>query len=203
MFNSLIACPVCGKGIEQAQLAKDSRLTEEMRYWTFENTTRMPTNAKAFDYLKVTAAKPAYLVTLLGEYGVGKTRLLACLVNAGIAAGQTSIYLTTAELMDHLRLAYEPNAPQSVDETWRTIADARILVLDETDQFQSTEWAVLKFRQLVDERYRSGMDHCTAFATNKKLETLPGYLVSRLRDANCRVFEIGGGDIRQVARGAI
>jgi DNA replication protein DnaC len=200
-FGDTLRCPVCGEHRQVEYLRESCRLSPEMQTWTFETTPKRAVNAQAWDTAKRLSAAPAWFLTLQGGYGVGKTRLLACLVNAGRAAKYTSIYLTTSELLDHLRAAYAPDAPTAFDEMWEAMTNARILALDEVDRFAPTDWAREKFFELVDQRYRSGQDHLTAFATNADLDALPGYLASRLQDRRGRVCHIAGGDMRQVQRG--
>jgi DNA replication protein DnaC len=130
---------------------------------------------------------------------VGKTRLLVCIVNAGRAAGLSSVYMTTAGLLSHLRATYAPDAPHGFDATWDRITRARILVLDELDRWNPTAWAQEKFFELIDHRYREGATVLTAFASNARLEELPGYLASRIADHRCLLFTIEGPDQRRVA----
>jgi hypothetical protein len=102
-FGDTLRCPVCGEHRQVEYLRESCRLSPEMQTWTFETTPKRAVNAQAWDTAKTLSAAPAWFLTLQGGYGVGKTRLLACLVNAGRAAKYTSIYLTTSELLDHLR----------------------------------------------------------------------------------------------------
>jgi DNA replication protein DnaC len=169
-----------------------------MRGWTFQATIRTAENALAHDYGRELAARPRWLYTLQGTYGIGKTRLLACLVNGGRAAGWTSVYVTMAELLDHLRRAYAPSVPAlTFDGLWDRIVNATILAIDECDRFNPTPWAQEKFFELIDLRYRAGSQCCTAFATNASLDDLDVYLASRMRGRGSRVFEMTGGDLRQ------
>ena len=195
----IVDCQVCNRNGQQQYLEGICGLTPEMRSWTYANTTGTQHNGDAYDYGQALVASPHHFYTLYGPFGTGKTRLLSCLVNAGRAHGWPSVYITTAELFDHLRSTYAPARVGALtfDGMWDKIANARILALDECDRFSPTSWATEKWFELVEMRYRMGVDHCTAFATNADIETLDGYLVSRMYHRESRVFELRGGDWRQ------
>lgn len=195
----LIDCPICRSNGQQEYLERMCGLSPEMRGWTFEGTKRTKANADALDYLAKLADKPVWTVALQGNNGVGKTRLLACLVNAGRAHGWTSMYTTMGALLDHLRSAYgaEQKGTLGFDAMWDRLTNCKILAIDECDRFNPTAWARERVFELVDERYRYGADRCTAFATNAPIDTLDDYLASRLRDKRGRAFHIAGGDWRQ------
>jgi len=199
LFKEITPCPVCGPARQQEYLARICGLSDEMRDWTFANTRRTEGNAQAYDTAQALAANPQWLYSLQGAFGTGKTRLLTCLVNAGRAHGWTSVYVTMAELLDHLRRAYGPNIEHmEFDGLWDKVINARILALDECDRFSPTAWAREKFFELVDARYRRGAECLTAFATNAEIDSLDGYLASRMRGRNSWVFELTGADLRQV-----
>ena len=198
-FSQIVRCDVCGHAQQQAYLLKLSGLAGEMLGWTLDKTTRNAGNAAAFDDVAAAASNPQWFLTLHGKNGVGKSHLLAVLVNAGRANGWTSIYLTTAGLMDHLRSAYAPGQTAvTFDGLWDKIVNAKILVLDELDRWNPTPWSQEKFFELIDHRYRNGMTMLTAFATNSDLDNLPPYLSSRNYDRRCQVHEITGSDLRSI-----
>lgn len=188
----------------KAALRRICGLYGEMLAWTFENTPRArpdcPTYAAAYDLAKERAQNPEWLMALSGSYGVGKTRLLSCIVNAGMAADLSSVYTTMAELLDHLRAAFGPHAETGYDELWDTVVNARILAIDEVDRFSATEWAEEKYFQLIELRYRAGEDRLTVIATNKDIKDLPGYVQSRLYDRHCSAFVLKGADMRRVRK---
>lgn len=132
------------------------------------------------------------------ETTFGPERTLAAFVNAGKAAGKTAIYTTTADMLDVLRAAFAPGAPgDSYLERLDLFRAADILALDELDRFNTTPWAEQAFFQVMESRYENGPRMLTAFATNAKVSDLPGYLVSRMQDARCQVWELPAGDHRQ------
>lgn len=177
-------------------------LSGEQLTWAFANTDRNRANELAFDAAELLAGNPQRFLALLSpaKYGVGKTRLLACIVNAARAAGHTAIYTTTADVLDYLRSAYAPNAEVSYDGRFDLLRNARVLALDEFDRWAPTAWAQEKFFQLIDHRYRNADKLLTVFAANSDISILPGYIASRMNDVSNYVFVMTGQDVRRVRR---
>lgn len=169
-----------------------------MREWVFSNTARYTHNERAYDAAFRLAQNPAWFLALSGQYGVGKTRLLACIVNHVRSNGQTAVYSTTADLLDHLRATYHPEAEVTYDALWDRIATAKVVALDEMDRWNPTPWAKEKFFQLMDVRYRAGRECLTVLATNESIDRVPGYLQSRLRDKRCSIEVINAPDVRRI-----
>ena len=201
-FKNIVRCDVCGSGKQQSYLRDLCGLAGEQLGWTFANSERNRANEAAFDAAQLLAGNPQRFLALLSpaKYGVGKTRLLACIVNAARAAGHTAIYTTTADVLDYLRSAYAPDAAVSYDARLDTLRAARVLVLDEFDRWAPTAWAQEKFFQLIDYRYRNADNLLTAFAANSDISILPGYIASRMNDVSNYVFIMSGQDVRRVRR---
>jgi DNA replication protein DnaC len=201
LFGKIKRCDVCGQGAQQAYLRKLCGLTGEALDWRFdEHTARNRTNAEVYDVALLLAQQPQQFLTLLGGFGVGKTRFLSCIVNTGREAGYKSVYTTTARLLDHLRSTYDNGASLKYDAMWELFTDAKILAIDEFDRWNPTPWAREKFEQLIDTRYQGKRDQLTVFAANAKVEDLPGYIASRMQDRSCYLFELTGQDVRRVVR---
>lgn len=201
LFGKLQRCDVCGESRAQEYLRALCGLRGEMLAWTWNNTDRTTANAAAYDSAQFLAAQPASFYTLLGKFGVGKTRLLACIVNAAREAGRTAVYTTTTDLLDYLRSAYNPETRGvTFDDRWETITSARVLAIDEFDRWNPTDWAREKFEQLIDARYRNRGAQLTAFAANAELAALPGYVTSRMRDVTCYLYQMTGQDVRRLMR---
>lgn len=200
-YTDVMRCTVCGPGRQMEYLVRLDGLTPEMRQWTFDNSR--PTHKPIYDAAREVLDYPRWFFTVHGENGVGKTRLLSCIVNAGRAARWTSVYITTAALLDHLRTAYAPDSKVSFDGLWDKVVKAKILAIDEMDRWSPTAWAQEKFFQLIDERYRNGAERMTVFATNLNVgatDKIPEYVTSRMFDRRCQVHHMAGADIRRVRR---
>jgi DNA replication protein DnaC len=199
-FSQTTPCPVCSKGRQQAWLREVCGLTEELAALTRQTVTRLPGNAAAYDEALALIENPAWFYTLHGGYGVGKTWLLAMIVNECRQRGWISIYTTTAEVMDHLRAAYAPDAQVAIDDRWERLITARVLILDEIDKFNPTPWALEKFFELCNLRYRDGAHCLTGFATNAPIGSIDGSLLSRMRDQRCQIHEVTGIDLRRIRK---
>lgn len=130
-------------------------------------------------------ARPFGMLTLWGGAGNGKTLTLMALVNAFRERGQLAIYVRLPDLLEYLRQGYEGERFEA-QQRYRQIAEAYLLALDEVDKTRWTEWAREVVFTLMDDRYRLARERGpqqrhTLLALNQNPETLPAYLISRLR----------------------
>ena len=169
-----------------------------MRGWTFANTKKHGGNAEIYTELIERLQRPNWFVTMTGDVGRGKTRLLSCAINEGRRQGWTSVYTSMASMLDYLRSAFAPKSEISYDARWDTLANASVLAIDECDRWNPTPWAQEKFFELIDYRYRKGEELLTIFATNSPVSDLPPYVYSRMRDSRCHVATVTGPDVRQL-----
>lgn len=165
---------------------------------SFSAMRRMPHMEEATLAVLEMVGKRKGLVTLRGEPGRGKSYLLMAAVNEARNAGVPAIYTTTADLLDHLRKAYAPEAKVDYDARWEMLVNCEVLALDELDRFKSTEWAEEKFGSFMDLRYRLMDNRLTLCALNGKVSDLPNRVASRLGDGRARVIEMKGIDMRRV-----
>lgn len=195
-FGRAIPCPACGVGARLEALKRMSRLSPEMQGWSFSNTIETSDNRAILAAMRDLAEDPRRFLTLLGPNGRGKTRLLSMLVNECVARGHASVYLVLADFLDDLRETFDPKAEQSYSKLFDAASAAKVLVLDECDRYNPTPWAEEKLFQLVEHRYRNGETMLTAFASNAELDAFPGYIRSRMQDRRCKIFNLGGPDLR-------
>lgn len=177
-------------------LIKIDGLRPEDRLHKFENFELTDGNRQAYQIVTDAVKRRRGMITLTGGWGLGKTELLTCAVNAARNAGIPAVYATTAHLMDYLRQAYKPGAELDIDERWNLLTSAEVLAVDELEKFNTTEWALERFSRLIDERWRAMGSLLTLFATNAKLERLPGDVFSRLQDGRAQVVTLVGPDMR-------
>lgn len=197
-FSQIRPCPTCSGDKQQQYLRQLCGLTGEMLDWNLSNTRLTTDNQTAVWAAERAIAEPKYMLTLQGEPGVGKTRLLAVIVNEARHAGRTAVYTTTAELMDHLRAAYAPQSSVTFDGLLDKLTTCTVLCLDEFDRWSPTPWAQEKFFELIEKRYRAGEKQLTCFATNAELDDLPQYITSRLQDRRCQFIHMTGPDMRRL-----
>jgi len=136
------------------------------------------------------------MITLVGDYGTGKSTLLICAVNEARELGRVAVYTTLTDLLAYLRRTFEPGAEDTFDQYWEALLSCDVLALDELDEPKSTDWALEKFQRLMDERWRRMEDQFTICAINSRINSLPGKIQSRLRDGRAQIISIGGLDMR-------
>ena len=156
-------CDVCGTGMQAVYLRNLCGLSGDLLEWTFANTKRNQSNDTALDAAELLAGNPQRFLALLspGKYGVGKTRLLACIVNGRGSGPHSAIYTTTADVLDYLRSAYAPTADVSYDTRLETLREARVLALDEFDRWATTAGHEKFFQRM---EYRNASNLLTVFA---------------------------------------
>jgi hypothetical protein len=134
-----------------------------------------------------------------GDYGRGKTHVLAGLVNGCRLAGTWALYTSTEAILERLRRTYDPQASaESTEDVRRRFEDVPVLVVDELDRVKWTDWAGEKLVAILNARYLQR--RATWFASNlgpkalaAKVEPLAA-LVSRISSGYVVVLE--GPDLR-------
>lgn len=132
----------------------------------------------AVDY----AQSPRGWLVLQGSYGTGKTHLAAAIGNYRLSKGDMVLFITTPDLLDHLRASYSPKSEATYDETFDRLRDAQMLILDDLGAENPSEWANEKLFQLLNYRYVNRLP--TIVTTNVPLDDLDPRVRSRLADEN-------------------
>ncbi|MCS6835235.1 MAG: ATP-binding protein [Anaerolineae bacterium] len=127
------------------------------------------------------AQNPQGWLLLEGGYGCGKTHLAAAVGNFCLARGQQVIFLTTPDLLDHLRSTYSPNSEVGYDELFERLRNVYLLILDDLGVENPSEWAQEKLYQLINHRYTTRQP--TIFTTNGLTKKIDPRIASRLRDS--------------------
>ena len=70
---------------------------------------------RAFETCMAYAQNPEGWLLLTGAYGCGKTHLAAAIANLRLAAGDTAVFMTVPDLLDHLRSALSPQGETGYD----------------------------------------------------------------------------------------
>ena len=147
--------------------------------------------------------RPGGFIVLLGPNGCGKTHILQAAVNLALSLDWPAVWTKTETLLDHFRRAYAPDARTDYDGVYSNVVQANVLCLDELGRENPTPWAQAKLFELLDDRYRSGIDmrdrKLTVIASNLRIDDLPDYIASRARDSRCQLFELWDApDMRRV-----
>ncbi|MBC8100241.1 MAG: ATP-binding protein, partial [Armatimonadetes bacterium] len=136
--------------------------------------------SRAFNEAVRFAQEPVGWLLLEGTYGCGKTHLAAAVANARLQQGEPVLFITTPDLLDHLRAAFAPNADQSYDETFERIRGVPLLLLDDLGVENPSPWALEKLFQLLNHRYNHNLP--TIITTNTTIDKLDPRIRSRLLD---------------------
>ncbi|MBK8136668.1 MAG: ATP-binding protein [Chloroflexi bacterium] len=191
-WGKLLRCP---NFPVQRDMERQARLRElsnlgALRDKTFDNfvtNAAMHTPAEqnslnlAFSAARAFSDDPAGKWLLLeGTYGSGKTHLAAAIGNLRLIQGDFVLFVTTPDLLDHLRVSYTDDAEASYDETFDRIRGCDLLILDDLGVENPSPWAKEKLFQLLNHRYTHRL--ATVITTNAELERLDARIGSRLRD---------------------
>ncbi len=126
------------------------------------------------------AGNPEGWLLLEGTYGCGKTHLAAAVGNARLHYEDAVLFITTPDLLDHLRNTYGPSSEIGYDEMFDRLRNAPLLILDDLGVENPSQWAQEKLFQLLNHRYSREL--ATVITTNADLETLDPRIRSRLLD---------------------
>ncbi len=190
-FGKLIACPRdhhLKNPARQETLRKLGNL-EAMADKTFtsfmvEHTLWQPEEEVAVNSAYKAAAEfaqnPAGWLLFEGGYGAGKTHLSAAIANHRLEQGDSVLFITTPDLLDHLRATYAPNSEEGYDQLFERVRNTRLLILDDLGTENPSAWAQEKLFQLFN--HRSMFKLPTIITTNADVERLDGRIKSRLLD---------------------
>lgn len=145
------------------------------------------------------ARNPDGWMLLEGSYGCGKTHLAAAVGNERLAQGDVVLFVTTPDLLDHLRAAYSPTAESSYDETFERVRTTDLLILDDLGVENPSAWAQEKLFQLLN--YRYSHRKATIITTNADIDALDPRIRSRLLDTQLiRRVTITAPDYRSLSK---
>jgi len=132
------------------------------------------------------ARNPQGWLVFIGPYGCGKTHLAAAIGNYHAQLGNPPLMVVVPDLLDHLRAAFAPNSPVSMDQRFEEIRSARLLILDDLGTQSATPWAREKIYQLFNYRYNAELP--TVITTVSAPGEMDPRLQSRLSDARlCKI----------------
>lgn len=193
-WGKLLRCPnfpVQRDTERQERLRELSNLgaLSDKHFEDFKTTDPMHTPAEqkslqmAYNAARAFAENPEGRWLLLeGTYGSGKTHLAAAIGNARLTQGEFVLFVTTPDLLDHLRVSYTDDANTGYDETFERIRGCDLLILDDLGVENPSAWAKEKLFQLLNHRYTHRL--ATVITTNAELERLDARISSRLRDVD-------------------
>lgn len=127
------------------------------------------------------ASNPTGWLVLNGPSGSGKTHLAAAIANMRVENGEPALFLTVADLLDHLRAGYDAEEDElGYEQVFEQVRTTPLLILDDIDAVSPTPWAKEKLFQLLNARYNESLP--TVFTTTTRIDQLDDRLATRLGD---------------------
>jgi len=201
-FGRVVPCRCRLKELEkerQAHLLRYSNLGALTRF-TFDSMVPQgrsgnPLNQEqfnqAYEAARAFAADPKGWLALAGPSGCGKTHLAAAIANERISQGYPVFFISTPDLLDHLRSAFSPASEVPYDEFFDQVRNAPLLVLDDLGVQTSSPWAKEKLDQLLVHRFNSELP--TVVVVTVPVEQLEDRIRTRLTDPNlCHIYVVEG-----------
>jgi len=183
-----------GQGSSDADLNILS-LLRDMTFATWSDRRQETTKEEASNLRRALlkaqsfAEDPEGCLLLGGDHGVGKTHLAAAIANLRAEKGETVLFITVADFLDHLRAAFSPQSQIPYDKRFHDVKTAPFLVLDDFNVQFASPWAKEKLFQLFNYRYLAKLP--TIITTVTPVEEMTPRLRSRVMDKRrCSVFSI-------------
>jgi DNA replication protein DnaC len=147
-----------------------------------ENAANQEQFNRAYQAARVFADEPKGWLVLTGPSGCGKTHLAAAIANHCIENNRPVFYITTSDLLDHLRSTFNPSSEIPYDEFFEQVRNTSLLVLDDLGAQSSTPWAKEKLEQLLNYRYSNQLP--TVIVSIVPIEELEERISTRLIASN-------------------
>jgi len=154
-----------------------------------ENPINQEQFSRTYEAARAFAAEPKDWLVLAGPSGCGKTHLAAAIANHCIENNHPVFYITTPDLLDHLRSTFNPNSEVPYDEFFEQVRNTPLLILDDLGAQSSTPWAKEKLDQLLNHRFSNQLP--TVIVSIVPIEELEERIRTRLIASNlCQVYAI-------------
>ena len=143
---------------------------------------------RAWETAKIFADAPVdWLVIQSVGFGNGKTHLAAAIANQITDEGDPVLFVVVPDLLDHLRVSFNPNSGVRYDKRFDEIKAAPLLILDDLGTESATAWAREKLYQLFNYRYNARLP--TVITTATPIDEINPRLAARMLDGSrCTFF---------------
>ena len=199
-FSRVTACQ-CKQGKadkeRQARLLQYSNMGSLTRF-TFDNLlpqgrSGSPVSQEQFSRIyqaaKSFASDPKGWLILVGPSGCGKTHLAVAIANERISQGHPPFFISTPDLLDHLRSAFNPSSEIAYEQLFDQVRNAPLLVLDDLGAQSATPWAKEKLEQLLTYRFNNELP--TVIVTTIPVAQLEERIRARLSDSDlCHIYAV-------------
>ena len=205
-FGKLVPCTchlteLAGRRVQALRALGDLETLARMTFEAFNPNGHSlspdkQTNLRwAYEEARTFAEKPEGWLVLKGGFGCGKTHLAAAIANSCVERGQSVLFITVPDLLDHLRATFAPSSPARYDIRFEEVRTAPVLILDDLGTESTTPWGLEKLFQILNYRYNARLP--TVVTTNHELEEIPLRLRSRLVDPDlAKIVSITALDYR-------
>lgn len=185
----------CTDGRQRA--AKWRNLPREAHGVYLTNGGPVASQKAALAEIAAFVADPRGWLTLVGGYGVGKTRLIYAALNHLADVGVYGRYVMMPELLNELRNALRDD---DYGERLRRFVEAPLLAIDELDKIRDSDFVDDVIQAIFLARYQQRETLSTIIGYNADgVSRLPAFLRSRINDSRFRLIELGGRDLRPIA----
>jgi len=145
---------------------------------------------EAYEAARKFAANPHGWLILTGSSGSGKTHLAAAVAAERLSCGEPALFVTAADLLDHLRTSFGPESRLPYDRFFDQVKNASLLILDDLAAHAATPWAQEKLDQLLNYRYQHELP--TVITTETRPTDMDERWRSRLGDVRlAHIFLLG------------
>lgn len=174
------------------------QLYKEMNFDSFTTTSYLRGESASLRRVKGAAenwaSEPGNWLCILGDYGSGKTHLAASIANCLHESGKEVLFYTITDLLDFLRVAFDPQSSARFDKRFHDIQNTPFLILDDLSLASATPWAKEKLFQIIDARYLAKSPTVfTVSETIERLEEAAPRIATRLLDQRlCDVYALDG-----------
>lgn len=188
-FGKLFRCPNYPLDMQRREKLRKLGNLDAFANKTFEtfstnlpglNSLQRSSLETALQVARDFASQPAGWLLLEGTYGCGKTHLAAAVGNTRLDFEESVLFITTPDLLDHLRNTFGPSSEVGYDQMFDRLRNAPLLILDDLGVENPSAWAQEKLFQLLNHRYAHFMP--TVITTNADIDALDPRIRSRLLD---------------------
>lgn len=161
----------------------DARADEELPAADVKRLARTVQTVKAF------VENPLKWLVLMGQPGCGKTHMAAAAAYECNQRGRTTLFVTSADLLNHLRATFYPGSAIRYDRRMEEIKKADMLVLDDLnlDGKSQSAWARDKLHEILLYRFDYGL--ATLITTSQPLDEIDVRIRSRIVNEDRCVVE--------------